>query len=175
MYQKQGNATQAAYTATDSQPMAAALRYVVSNNNQKYMLIQTYTAAFTTLEPHGTACLCPFETQDFMFTCQVSFDGTSPNRLQWTVHFSGHDSLSQHDIRQPYLPNDPVGESHRKEDIFVFTLTSSSSLGLNSTLMVNYFNNSYINLINGTTVSCSQGNESDSQQAVIQILNVNGD
>ena len=102
-----------------------------------------------------------------MFTCQVTFDGTSPNRLQWRVHFS--DSLSQHDIRQPYIPNDPVGESHRNRDIFVFSLTSSSSLGLNSTLMVKDFNDSYIHLINGITVSCSQGNESDSQEVVLHI------
>ena len=137
----------------------------MSNNNQKHVLIQTYTAALTTLEPHGTACLCPFETQDFLFTCQVTFDGISRNRLQWRVHFNE----SFHDIRQIYIPSDSVGERHRKEDIFVFTLTSSSSVGLNSTLMVNAFNNSYSHLINGTTVSCSQGNESDSQQALIHV------
>ena len=125
-------------------------------------------ASFTTLEPHGALCLCPFETQDFLFTCQVTFDGTSRNRLQWRVHFSN--SLSQHDIRQDYIPNDPVGEIYRKKYyIFAFTLTSDSSLGLNSTLMVNNFNNSYSHLINGTTVSCSQGNESDSQEAVLHI------
>ena len=129
----------------------------------------TTIAGVVSLSPSGEVYVCLGKAQQF--SCQVSYDGTSPNRLQWRVHFN--DSLSQHDITQIYIPNDPVGDVHINRDIFAFILISSSAFGLNSTLTVDLNNTSLNYLVNGSRVSCSQGNGSDTQHAIVLLSKSN--
>ena len=120
------------------------------------------------LSPDGNAYVCPSKRQ-LLFTCQVTFDMASPSRLQWRVEFNN--TLNEHDVTQNFISSDTIGQIQVNRDIFYFNLTSSSSSGLNSTMVINVTSATHRQLINGANVSCSQGNVS--QHQVITILNGN--
>ena len=123
------------------------------------------------LSPVGKAYICPGKHK-VMFTCQVTFDIESlKSRLQWRVEFNG--SQNKHVITQNFISSDTIGQIQVNQDIFYFNLTSSSSSGLNSTMVINVTSAADRQLINGAIVSCSQGNQMTLQCRVIQILTGN--
>ena len=103
-----------------------------------------------------------------MFSCQVTFDMASPGRLQWRVEFNN--TLNEHDITQNFISSDTIGQIQVNRDIFYFNLTSISSSGLNSTMMINVTSATHRQLINCANVSCSLGNDSQHCQIVVSNL-----
>ena len=107
----------------------------------------------SSLMPSGDVYTCQGDVQ--VFTCLQFMQHA---RIEWLIHFER--SLSESDVVQSYVPTDPVGEiqtDHRDGFMFIFNLTSSSSLGLASTLTV-VVDTSSRRLINFVIVSCFQGN-----------------
>ena len=80
-------------------------------------------------------------------------------RLQWRVEFN--DTLNELDVTQNFISSDTIGQIQVNQDIFYFNLTSSSSSGLNSTMVINVTSGTHKQLINGAIVSCSLGNVSE--------------
>ena len=103
----------------------------------------------------------PEATSELMFSCQVTFDMASPSRLQWRVEFNN--TLNEHDVTQNFISSDTIGQIQVNRDIFYFNLTSSSSSGLNSTMVINVTSATHKQLIDGAIVSCSLRNDSQYQ------------
>ena len=70
-------------------------------------------------------------------------------------------SFLEHGVTQNFISSDTIGQIQVNRDIFYFNLTSSSSSGLNSTMVINMTSATHKQLINGAIVSCSLGNVSE--------------
>ena len=133
-------------------------------------ILYIYTAAAVKLVSDDG--VCPEATSELMFTCQVTFDMASPGRLQWRVEFNN--TLNEHYVTQNFISSDTIGQIQVNRDIFYFNLTSSSSSGLNSTMVINVTSANNRQSINGAIVSCSLGNDSQYQIIVVSNLTETG-